>query len=88
MEVNDDRWWRDDNLPFDTLFSTTKPACKLDKDRLISAIAFRQHSVDRTNTIGASTQQQTGSSSPLKRIGSDRLGMDITTSLNLVALFV
>ena len=57
----------------------------IDKNRLISAIAFRQHSVDRTNTIGASTQQQTGSSSSLERIGSDRLGMDITTSQKLVS---
>ena len=63
-----------------TLFPPRQNPRALDKDRLISAIAFRQHSVDRTNTIGASTQQQTGSSSSLERIGSDRLGMDITTS--------
>ena len=44
-------------------------------------LRFANTPVNRTNTIGASTQQQTGSSSPLKRIGSDRLGMDITTSL-------
>ena len=44
-------------------------------------LRFANTPVNRTNTIGASTQQQTGLSSPLKRIGSDLLGMDITTSL-------